>query len=46
MWVGPGTHIIYYPVRDWKVFNFGATIVTGANAVGNSASFYVSRPGN
>lgn len=33
MWVGPGTHIIYYPVRDWKVFNFGATIVTGANSV-------------
>ncbi|MFM9967369.1 MAG: FAD-dependent monooxygenase, partial [Burkholderiales bacterium] len=33
MWVGPGTHIIYYPVRDWKVFNFGATIVTGASSV-------------
>ncbi len=33
MWVGPGTHIIYYPVRDWKVFNFGATIVTGADSV-------------
>ena len=33
MWVGPGTHIIYYPVRDWKVFNFGATIVTGATSV-------------
>ena len=29
MWVGPGTHIIYYPVRDWKVFNFGATRVIG-----------------
>jgi 3-hydroxybenzoate 6-monooxygenase len=33
MWVGPGTHVIYYPVRDWKVFNFGATIVTGATEV-------------
>ena len=33
LWAGPGTHIIYYPVRDWKVFNFGATIVTGATEV-------------
>lgn len=32
-WAGPGTHIIYYPVRDWKVFNFGATVVTGATEV-------------
>jgi 2-polyprenyl-6-methoxyphenol hydroxylase-like FAD-dependent oxidoreductase len=29
LWAGPGIHIIYYPVRDWSVFNFGATVVTG-----------------
>ena len=33
IWAGPGTHIIYYPVRDWKVFNFGATIANGATSV-------------
>ena len=37
IWVGPGTHIIYYPVRDWKVFNFGATLVTGADSVDESS---------
>ena len=29
LWAGPGTHIIYYPLRDWSTFNFGATLVTG-----------------
>jgi 2-polyprenyl-6-methoxyphenol hydroxylase-like FAD-dependent oxidoreductase len=29
LWAGPDTHIIYYPLRDWSMFNFGATIVTG-----------------
>lgn len=33
LWAGPGTHIIYYPVRDWKVFNFGATVVTGQTSI-------------
>lgn len=28
-WAGPHSHVIYYPVRDWSLFNFGATIVTG-----------------
>ena len=28
-WAGPGWHVIYYPVRDWSVFNLGATVVTG-----------------
>jgi len=28
-WAGPGWHVIYYPVRDWTVFNLGATFVTG-----------------
>jgi len=27
-WAGPGWHVIYYPVRDWTVFNLGATFVT------------------
>jgi len=30
LWVGPGTHVIYYPVRDWSVFNFGATVLAGS----------------
>lgn len=29
LWAGPGTHIIYYPLRDWSMFNFGATVVSG-----------------
>lgn len=28
LWAGAGTHIIYYPLRDWSTFNFGATLVT------------------
>jgi salicylate hydroxylase len=28
LWAGPGTHIIYYPLRDWSTFNFGATLVS------------------
>jgi salicylate hydroxylase len=26
LWAGPGAHLIYYPVRDWSEFNFGATV--------------------
>ena len=26
LWAGHDTHIIYYPVRGWTVFNFGATV--------------------
>jgi 2-polyprenyl-6-methoxyphenol hydroxylase-like FAD-dependent oxidoreductase len=26
LWVGPDAHTIYYPVRDWSVFNFGVTV--------------------
>jgi len=33
LWAGPGTHIIYYPVRDWTMFNFGGTVVTGQTAI-------------
>jgi salicylate hydroxylase len=27
-WAGPGWHVIYYPVRDWSVFNLGCTSIT------------------
>ncbi|MSP45070.1 MAG: FAD-binding protein [Xanthobacteraceae bacterium] len=27
-WAGPGWHVIYYPVRDWSLFNLGCTFVT------------------
>jgi 3-hydroxybenzoate 6-monooxygenase len=33
LWAGPGTHLIYYPIRDWRQFNVGATVVTGARSV-------------
>lgn len=26
LWVGPGAHTIYYPVRDWSQFNLGITV--------------------
>jgi salicylate hydroxylase len=35
-WAGPGWHIIYYPVRDWTLFNFGGTVVTGQTALEDS----------
>ncbi len=28
MWGGEGFHLIYYPVRDWTMFNFGLTVMT------------------
>ena len=27
-WAGPGWHVIYYPLRDWSLFNLGCTVVT------------------
>jgi 3-hydroxybenzoate 6-monooxygenase len=27
-WAGPGWHVIYYPMRDGRLFNCGATVVT------------------
>ena len=27
-WAGPGWHVIYYPMRDWSVFNLGCTVVS------------------
>ena len=36
-WAGPGHHVIYYPVRDWTVFNLGCTVVTGQTALDEDA---------
>lgn len=33
LWAGPGAHLIYYPVRDWKEFNVGATVVKPVEGV-------------
>src|SRR4051812_17730158 len=27
-WAGPGWHVIYYPMRDWSVFNLGCTVAS------------------
>jgi 2-polyprenyl-6-methoxyphenol hydroxylase-like FAD-dependent oxidoreductase len=35
-WAGPGWHVIYYPVRDWTLFNLGATVVSGETALDES----------
>jgi 2-polyprenyl-6-methoxyphenol hydroxylase-like FAD-dependent oxidoreductase len=37
LWAGPGTHIIYYPVRDWTMFNLGGTVVTGQTELDETA---------
>jgi 2-polyprenyl-6-methoxyphenol hydroxylase-like FAD-dependent oxidoreductase len=36
-WAGPGWHVIYYPLRDWSVFNLGCTLVTGHAEFGDGA---------
>ena len=33
LWAGPRAHLIYYPVRDWKEFNVGATVVKPVSGV-------------
>lgn len=38
-WAGPDSHMIYYPVRDWSLFNFGATVVTGETERDENAEF-------
>ena len=35
-WAGPGWHVIYYPVRDWTLFNLGGTVVTGQTVLDDS----------
>lgn len=37
MWAAAKTHIIYYPVRGWTVFNFGATVHTGQKDLADGA---------
>ncbi len=27
LWAGPGTHIVHYPLRGWRLFNLVATVV-------------------
>ncbi|HUQ73461.1 MAG TPA: FAD-dependent monooxygenase [Burkholderiales bacterium] len=46
LWAGPGTHIIYYPLRDWSTFNFGATLVSARTdfADGSEASLEEALP--
>jgi 3-hydroxybenzoate 6-monooxygenase len=34
-WAGPGWHVIYYPLRDWSVFNLGCTFVAGRAGFGD-----------
>jgi 3-hydroxybenzoate 6-monooxygenase len=34
LWVGPGAHLIYYPVRDWTEFNVGATVLMPGSDLG------------
>ena len=36
LWAGHDTHLIYYPVRGWTVFNFGATVRVGDRPVDES----------
>ena len=42
-WAGPGWHVIYYPVRDWSMFNLGGTVVTGQTALDESEDVSPSR---
>ena len=41
-WAGPGWHVIYYPLRDWSMFNLGCTVVTDKPAFGDGED--VRRP--
>lgn len=33
LWAGHNSHVIYYPVRGWSVFNLGVTVQVGDRAV-------------
>lgn len=39
LWAGPGWHIIYYPIRDWSLFNLGGTVVTGQQTLSPSEEY-------
>ena len=32
VWCGPGTHVVHYPLRGWKLFNLVVTCHSGATA--------------
>lgn len=36
LWCGERTHLIYYPVRDWKMYNFAITVHVGDKPVDES----------
>jgi salicylate hydroxylase len=36
LWAGHNSHVIYYPVRGWSVFNLGVTVHVGDRAVDES----------
>jgi 2-polyprenyl-6-methoxyphenol hydroxylase-like FAD-dependent oxidoreductase len=36
LWAGPGTHIVHYPLRGWKLFNLVATVVRDHAGTGHN----------
>ncbi len=44
LWATKDTHIIYYPVRGWTVFNFGATVRTGQTEVDETTEAALEEP--
>jgi salicylate hydroxylase len=36
LWAGPGTHIVHYPLRGWKLFNLVATVVRETAGTGHN----------
>jgi len=36
LWAGPGTHIVHYPLRGWKLFNLVATVVRDQAGTGHN----------
>ena len=36
LWAGPGTHIVHYPLRGWKLFNLVATVVREQAGTGHN----------
>jgi salicylate hydroxylase len=36
LWAGPGTHIVHYPLRGWKLFNLVATVVRDQAVAGHN----------
>jgi len=36
LWAAPGTHIVHYPLRGWRLFNLVATVVRDATMKGHN----------